>query len=293
MRASEALRAPAKINLTLEVLGRRADGLHGLRSVMVPIDLCDELHVRKSEDGGFSFRCDIGELQEHNLAQRAFDALHLTERGYEIALRKRIPTGAGLGGGSSDAAAVLLAAQRGAFGCAPEIDYVGTARSLGSDVPFFLVETAALVEGTGERVTALGPVPQWHVVVVKPPIHVSTAWAYEEIDARCLPSRPRSGSASLQMAEALQRDQFDLAVELMQNDFHQVMAQTEEICGAIDVLRAAGAANAMLTGSGSCVFTLVRDAGAARTIAERAARQSPFETFAAAFWNGAAWRSAA
>lgn len=293
MRASEALRAPAKVNLTLEILGRREDGLHGLRSVMVPIDLCDELRVSATQDGSFSLQCDVPELQEQNLTERAFRALPLSSAGFQIALRKKIPTGAGLGGGSSDAAAVLLAAQRGSFGPPPQVDYIKAARSLGSDVPFFLVETAALVEGTGERVTALGPVPPWHVVLIKPPVHVSTAWAYEQIDARNLPSRTRSQSTSLGMAEALQRGQYELAVELMQNDFHDVLAPAGEIQEAIDLLRGAGASKVMLTGSGSCVFTLARDSTEAQAIAGRTASRPGFQIFTAAFWNGAAWRSAA
>lgn len=293
MRASEALRAPAKLNLTLEVLGRRADGLHRLRSVMVPIDLCDELRV-SARHGAFAFSCSAPELQQNNLVERAFDLLALPKNEFGIALDKRIPTGAGMGGGSSDAAAVLLAAQRGVFGPPPRIDYMSAARSLGSDVPFFLVETAALVEGTGERVTALGPVPLWHAVVVKPPAPVPTAWAYEQIGAMARASRPRSGSVSVQMAQALQRSDFDLATSLLQNDFHDAFATvTAEIASAIDMLRSAGAAHTLMTGSGSCVYALVQRAQDAQALERGIARREGYGIYAAAFWNGEAWRSAA
>lgn len=292
MRASEVVRAPAKLNLTLEVLNRRSDGLHALRSVMVPLDLCDELRV--AEDASFAFSCDAAELREDNLAARAFEALPLANRGFRIDLKKRIPTGAGMGGGSSDAAAVLLAAQRGVFGSPPAIDYVACARSLGSDVPFFLVETAALVEGTGERVTALGPLPQWHAVIVKPPVSVSTAWAYERIDAASKPSRPRSTSVTLAMAEALQRAQFDRAVELMQNDFHDALVpEIQEIRTAAQMLEEAGARRAMLTGSGSCVFGLFEDARSADAALQAIAPRTGYATYAAPFRHGGAWRSAA
>lgn len=292
MRASEALRAPAKLNLTLEVLGRRSDGLHGLRSVMVPIDLSDEIEVSR-HDGGFEFACDMPDLQAANLAARAFDTLPLSSRNYRIALRKRIPTGAGMGGGSSDAAAILLAAGRGAFGEIPEVDFLHVARSLGSDVPFFLVETAAIVEGTGERVTAIGPVPPWNVVVVKPPIAVSTASAYERIDASPQPSRPRSGSVTLRMAEALQNASFEEAGALLQNDFHDILCAQPEIRRALEMLQRAGASRGMLTGSGSCVFTLCRNAADASRITERLERADGFSVYKAAFWNGSAWRNAA
>src|SRR5579872_139131 len=120
VKATETLRAPAKLNLTLEVLLRREDGLHGLRSVMVPVDLCDELHVEQS--GQTSFTCDVPELQELSLVERAMHALGV--RGAEIRLHKAIPTGAGMGGGSSDAAAILLAAQRGILPAAQGADYL-------------------------------------------------------------------------------------------------------------------------------------------------------------------------
>ncbi|HEY9179808.1 MAG TPA: 4-(cytidine 5'-diphospho)-2-C-methyl-D-erythritol kinase [Candidatus Baltobacteraceae bacterium] len=289
MKASETLRAPAKLNLTLEVLSRREDGLHALRSVMVPVDVCDELRVGP---GGAAFSCDVTELQSDNLVERALTALAIS--GYDVHLHKAIPTGAGMGGGSSDAAAILLAAQRGIFGTPPAVDYVAVARSLGSDVPFFLVETAALVEGTGERVTALGPVPPWHAVVVKPAVAVSTAWAYSQIDASIRESRPRNRSASLEMGEALQRGDFDRAVALLQNDFHDVLAPvTPEIAAAADALRSAGAQKPMLTGSGSCVFALARTAQEAAAIAKACPLAEGSRILTCAFWNGEAWRNAA
>jgi 4-diphosphocytidyl-2-C-methyl-D-erythritol kinase len=290
VKASKTLRAPAKLNLTLEVLQRRDDGLHALRSIMVPVDLCDELRIEPSDKS--SFACDVAELQDDNLVERAVRALGVT--GYRIELRKAIPTGAGMGGGSSDAAAILLAAQRGVFGAVPQIDYISTARSLGSDVPFFLVQTAALVEGTGERVTALGPGPPWHAVVVKPPVSVSTAWAYAQIDAAPKKSRPRNTSASVQMGEALQRADFDRVVALLQNEFEDVLAPvTPEIASALDALRAAGAQHPLMTGSGSCVFALARTSGEAQALAGAVRLPQSHRIFCCAFWNGEPWRSAA
>lgn len=255
---------------------------------MVPVDLCDELRVEPSAQSAFA--CEAPGLQNNNLVERAMRALDIS--GYRVELKKAIPTGAGMGGGSSDAAAVLLAAQRGLFGTPPHIDYVTAARSLGSDVPFFLVQTAALVEGTGERVTALGPVPPWHAVVVKPPASVSTAWAYAQIDAAPRPSRPRNTSVSLQMGEALQRGEFERVLSLVQNDFEGVLAPaTPEIAASLDALRAAGAKQPLMTGSGSCVFTLAQTRDDADSIAAALRLPESYRLFRCAFWSGEGWRS--
>lgn len=287
MNASVTLQAPAKLNLTLEVLSRVSGGLHGIRSVMVPIDLCDEIEIIP---GGhvLQFFCDDPALQNDNLVERAYRALEL-HSGAKISLRKNIPTQAGLGGGSSDAAAILLAAQRGVFGTVPPIDHLTTALELGSDVPFFLVETAALVEGTGERVTALGRVPDWHAVIVKPPIATSTKEAYTALDERERSARPRNASASLALGEALQRAQFVRVVELLQNDFLEVFSAAPEIAQALKMLKDAGAAKPMLTGSGSAVYALARTAAERDSLANRIAAVPEFEIFPCAFRSGAAW----
>lgn len=294
MKASETLRAPAKLNLTLEVLGRREGGLHGVRSVMVPVDLCDEIVLEPAAD--FSFACDLGLPTGSNLAERAIRALPLSDPGVRVTLRKKIPSGAGMGGGSSDAAAILLAASRGTFGELPDLDFVKIARGLGSDVPFFLAETGALVEGTGERVTALGRMPPWHAIVVKPPASVSTAWAYEQIDRAPPPSRARSASAGLLLGAALQRADFSAVLELMHNDFHEpILAHFPEIAQAADLLNDAGCPKPMLTGSGACVFSLFDDAVQWNEAADRCGSLFPqdFEIYACTFLTGESWRGAA
>lgn len=285
------LLCPAKINLTLEVLQRRPDGYHALRSVMVPIGLYDELVIEPA--GAFSFSCDEQNLNgEDNLVVRAARAVG-TVGDVRLTLSKSIPSQAGLGGGSSDAAAVLRAAMAGAFGGAPALDWVATARSLGSDVPFFLTGSAALVEGTGERVTALGALPAWHVLVVKPPAAVSTAAAYAELDRLERPSRPRNTSDSLEMVAALQRGEFSAVERLMSNDFHDVIcSSTPEVARAIDALRNAGATNALLSGSGSAVFTLASDAATIASIAECVDLPEEYRRFQVSFATTPDWRGA-
>ena len=282
------VRAPAKINLTLEVLARRNDGYHGIRSVMVPLELADELTIEPSDH--FSFSCDRADLDgEANLAYAAVRTLGDIPP-VRMQLRKRIPVQAGLGGGSSDAAAVFRAAMAGAFGSLPHHDWLRLARALGSDVPFFLAETAALVEGTGERITPAGSIPQWHVLVVKPPVAISTARAYAELDSRNRPQRPRNGCVSIAMLEALQRRSFDEAQTLLQNDFHDAIgAQSSEVGTALAALRAAGASNALLAGSGSCVFTLAADAQRIAGIDERLELPEKYERFATRFATTPQW----
>jgi 4-diphosphocytidyl-2-C-methyl-D-erythritol kinase len=282
---------PAKINLTLEVLDRGPDGYHGLRSLMVPLDLVDDLSVDSTPE--FSFECDDPALSnEENLAVRAARALE-TEPHIAIRLRKRIPYQAGLGGGSSDAAGVLKAAMHGAFGHAFAIDWIALARSLGSDVPFFLTGTGALVEGTGDRVTAVGSLPDWHALVVKPPVSVSTADAYAELDRHLRPSRPRNASVSLRALAALQRGDFDELERSLSNDFHDVLAAgTPEVARTIDALRRAGARNALLAGSGAAVFALARDEDALASILERLDLEPEYRRFPTKFARNDAWRCA-
>lgn len=282
--------APAKINLTLEVLARRDDGYHGVRTVMVPLDLADELAVEPSDR--FSFECSRSDLSgPDNLAVAALRSLGETPP-IRLELVKRIPVQAGLGGGSSDAAAVLRAAMDGVFGTLPAVDWIQIARRLGSDVPFFLAGTAALVEGTGERITPAGSLPPWHVLIVKPPVTISTAAAFAALDSTVRPTRPRSDSISIAALTALQRAAFPEVESLLQNDFADLITETTpEIANALNALREAGAGNAMLAGSGSCVFTLASERVAVEAIAERLSLPPTYQRFVTAFAKTPAWRS--
>lgn len=280
---------PAKINLTLEVLDRRPDGYHTLRSIMVPLALADVLDITPAER--FSFVCNDPALaSDDNLVVKAAHALDPLPR-VTIALRKAVPMQAGLGGGSSDAAGVLRAAMDGALGHRYALDWLAAARALGSDVPFFLTDSGALVEGTGERVTALGALPPWHVLVVKPPAAVSTAAAYAQLDALERPSRPRNASVSLAVLTALQRGDFTVVERGLSNDFNAVIAaSTPEVAHALDALRAAGASNALLSGSGSAVFTLARDAATIAAIDARLDLDASYLRFPTSFAQPRSWR---
>jgi 4-diphosphocytidyl-2-C-methyl-D-erythritol kinase len=285
-----AIACPAKINLTLEVLDRRPDGYHTLRSVMVPLALADQLEIAPA--ARFSFACEDPALAgDDNLVVRAAHALNPVPSA-AISLRKSIPMQAGLGGGSSDAAGVLRAAMDGTFGGSYAHDWLALARALGSDVPFFLADSGALVEGTGERVTALGALPPWHVLVVKPPAAVSTAAAYAQLDAVERPSRPRTTSVSLAVLTALQRGDYAEVERGLSNDFNDVIASsTPQVARALDALRSAGSTNALLSGSGSAVFALAPDAATIAAIEARLDLDATYLRFPTAFAQPRSWRT--
>ena len=289
-----SLAAPAKINLTLEILARRDDGYHALRSVMVPIALADELAFAPGDR--FAFACEPPSLAAGNLVPRAFAQVGLAGAPVAVTLRKRVPVGAGLGGGSSDAAGVLQAAMRGAFGDAGARDWVADARALGSDVPFFLVDGPALVEGTGERVTALGAPPPWWVVLVVPDVHVATGPAYAALDAsravHPAPTRPRGDSASLRCGEALQRADYAGVLAALTNDFAPVVRDAYPAVGAaLRALDDAGAPHrAMLTGSGGACFALFDGEAPARAFASRLHAPGGAPVHVVAFAESGIWR---
>jgi len=290
------LSAPAKINLTLEVLAKRSDGFHALRSVVVPIEYIDELSWSAQQH--FSFTCSDAALSnEENLVVKAAKAIELDRASFALHLEKHIPYGSGLGGGSSDAAAVLIAAMQGAFGPQPDRDWVALARSIGSDVPLFLVDAPALIEATGERVTALGANPNWWVVMLFPDIHISTSQAYAELDAAQTRSAAasRNTSVSIHMIEALQRREFLRVCELLSNDFEQIVFAHPAFAPAIDVFSRAQQ-KAHLSGSGSTLFALCEQQADAEQLAHRFradhfVAEQKLRVHAAPFRQSKSWRT--
>ncbi len=266
------VRAPAKVNLTLEILNRQDDGYHRLRSIMLPVALEDEIAIEPAERFAFSCEPELAGDNGDNLVVRAFAAAGIAHAPLAVALRKRIPVGAGLGGGSSDAAAILRAAIDGTLGAVAPQDWIAAARALGSDIPFFLTGTGALVEGTGERVTAVGALPPWWVVIVAPDVHVDTGDAYRRLAAEraAVPAqtRARAESASIRALEAVQRADYAAAISAATNDFEPLIAGAyPPVAAALRALRDAGAAHAMLSGSGGATFALLPGEAAARALA--------------------------
>jgi 4-diphosphocytidyl-2-C-methyl-D-erythritol kinase len=261
---------------------------------MLPIGLYDRIELVPSTAP--RFRASDPALDDGNLVVRALDAAGAGSR-FDVTLEKRIPVGGGLGGGSSDAAAVLRAAMTGELGPVAQNDWLAVASSLGSDVPFFLTGTGALVEGVGERVTAIGTLPPWWAIVVRPHAFVPTADAYRRLDTRratqggASASRPRGTSASLAAIDALQRRDFAALTATLVNDFHDVIvAAYPAVARARDALVAAGARDVLLSGSGSCLFALCACEADARAIAERIDATTVEALFAVPLHHDDAWR---
>lgn len=260
----------AKINYTLDVLSRRPDGYHNLASIMQVISLADEIVLTRRSEPGVILECDVPDIpaDERNLAYHAADlALRAANgrAGVHIALSKRIPPQAGLGGGSSNAAYTLRGVNALLELGLLEGQLKELAATLGSDVPFFLAGGTAAVRGRGESVTPLPDGPPLWFVVVKPPENISTAWAYAALDA--LPERV-SARATRQMEEALHSGSVERAVARMTNDFEQVVfAEHLPIALLHDDFLMARARNARLCGSGSAVFGVALSEPEARSIA--------------------------
>jgi 4-diphosphocytidyl-2-C-methyl-D-erythritol kinase len=187
--------APAKINLSLKILGRRSDGFHEIETLIAPISLSDEIKIDKTSSGKeIEFHCDDPSvpMDDGNLVVRAanlfFSATKL-QPGISIELKKRIPHGAGVGGGSSDAATTLLALNQLFETNLARDELAKLGSAIGSDVPFFIFESAALCRGRGELVAPTKMPEALSLVLLKPDFTVPTAWAYSRWqDSQEIPS---------------------------------------------------------------------------------------------------------
>ena len=275
------LNAPAKLNLSLAVLDRRQDGFHEIESLMVPVSVSDRLHVRRAPAGVFSLEvnfagkigCEKGQSlardvpdDESNLVLRA--ARLLAERagsdaGLTIRLEKHIPSGAGLGGGSSDAAATFLAAVK-LWNLDWSLDQLATlSAELGSDIPWFFAGMAGVVGGRGEQVTPVEGIPAYDVVIACPSEGLSTARVY----AACEPDTHRRGHASA-LATALRGDSLRQAFPLMHNSLQQPAQNlAPSVNRLLTDMAKHNALHPILTGSGSACFSLCRTTHEARQLA--------------------------
>ncbi len=252
-----ALPSYAKVNYTLDVLSLRADGYHNLASVMQTISLADIIEIEREVAPGIRIECDVpGIPTDHtNLAFRAADAAMRAvgrSAGLRIRLDKRIPSQAGLGGGSSNAAYTLIGVNKLLELALSDEKLLELGAGLGSDVPFFLVGGTVSVRGRGESMTALQDGPTLWLVVVKPEEGVSTKWAFDALDA--IPDR-MSNRATRSMEEVLREGCVERIYARMTNDFEQVVfAGRSAIALLHDDFHMARARNSRLCGSGSAVF---------------------------------------
>lgn len=251
--------APAKVNLTLRVLGRRADGFHELETLMAPLDLADRLEVELKDSPGVDFSCSDPSLpvDGSNLVCRAVTAFAAStgrDFGVRIHLEKRIPHGAGLGGGSSDAAATLKALNELLGAGLTTEDLEKLAASIGSDVAFFIRGVPAMCRGRGERVEPVEGVLSAEILLVKPPFPVSTAWAY---GAWADTQKPRETFPAMLGSIAMVND-----LEAQVFSKHLQLPVLKRWLAAQPGVRAA-----MMSGSGSTIFAVLE--GACGDLAER------------------------
>jgi len=245
--------APAKINLFLKVLRRRRDGFHEIETFISPISLCDQIKIDKNKRGqGISFRCDDPSVPRgsENLAVRAANAFFTatqTKPAVSIVLKKIIPHGAGLGGGSSDAAAVLLALNQLFATKLSRQKLAKLGSTIGSDVPFFIFESAAVCTGRGEIVTPRKLTQQLSILLVKPDFGVSTPWTYR----RWQNSRELPGISYVQQ---------DFRGQKLHNDLERPVFEKFVFLARIKMwlLQRKEVAAALMSGSGSTVFAALR-----------------------------------
>ena len=288
--------APAKINLGLRVLGKRPDGYHNLLSLMVPVSLYDELSVELGSRG-VELRCPNSDLptDAQNLVYRAAQlVLDVCQRddGVRIELKKSIPVGAGLGGGSSDAATTLLAINQLLGSPLAFPDLHPLAVELGADVPFFLLGRWAMAEGIGDRLTPINNVPTFWTVLMHPHFQVSTRWAYENLTLTTGPNGSKfnilgdtsAGEMTASHQRLLDRRQLTLEdmLPLLVNDFEPlVFGHYPQLHDYRKILLAADAKAVAMTGSGPTLVGLFGSEKEARAAHDLLCRRDDITSFVA------------
>ena len=250
----------AKLNLTLDVLGKRSDGYHDIQSVMQTISLRDDIQIDLGTGKPWAIVCDKEGVptDETNLCWKAarlyFDTVKKDPDGLTITITKRIPMQAGLGGGSADAAAVLRALNRhyGEPLSLPALAELGSA--VGSDVPFCVLCGTAVVEGRGERIRKLPDMPECIFVVCKPNFSVSTPELYAAIDDKAIPTRPDNAA----MESAILTGDLDKIAHTVCNVFDPIVtAKHPEINYIKSIMNTYGGVGWQMTGTGSAIYGIV------------------------------------
>lgn len=250
----------AKLNLTLDVLGKREDGYHDLQSVMQTISIRDDVEIDIGTGKPWKLLCSVDgtPTDESNLAWKAAkvycQAMNVDPDGIEIRIIKRIPSGAGMGGGSADAAAVLRALNRHYGEPLSILALAELGAQVGSDVPFCTLCGTAMVEGRGERLRKLPDMPDCVFVICKPEFSVSTPELYQKIDQVAIARRPDNRA----MESALLAGDLGAVAENLCNVFDPVVTSDHlELNYIKSICNSYGALNQQMTGSGSAVFAIM------------------------------------
>jgi len=285
--AAVTVSAPAKLNLFLRVLAREGDGYHGIETLFCLVSLADTLHVERRDGGGVTVAVegeDVGPPERNLAARAATMVLDATGRrfGAHVTLTKRIPVRAGLGGGSSDAAAALLATNMLANHAVPKHELLQFAAHLGSDVPFFISGAPlALAWGHGERLLRLPPLPAAPALLLTPPRGIGTADAYAWVD-QARQSAGRRGAVALDLDSLSHWGDIG---RMAGNDFESpVFQRAPEIRAAFEALVGTRPLVCRMSGSGSALFAVYRSArereDARMMLGRKHGRLDPVETLA-------------
>ncbi|MCQ2508085.1 MAG: 4-(cytidine 5'-diphospho)-2-C-methyl-D-erythritol kinase [Dorea sp.] len=250
------LKAHGKVNLALDVLGRRPNGYHDVKMVMQSLEIYDDVSVEKTEEAGIVVTTNRPDLpvDRSNLAYKAADML-LSEfgiqEGVKIHLEKHIPVAAGMAGGSTDGAAVLIGVNEIFELGLTEQELRDRGVKLGADVPYCIMQGTVLAEGIGEELSRLAPMPQCHVLLAKPPVGVSTKIVYEKLDSYEGYAHPDVDA----VVGGLKEGNLAKITSNMGNVLEQVTADMyPEITRIENLMKECGALNSMMSGSGPTVF---------------------------------------
>ena len=253
------LRAPAKVNLSLHVLAKRADGYHDLKTRMQKLDICDEITLLKRDRPGIGLSCPDPEVPEDetNLVWKAADIFFKSVSGVQlpgvdIVLKKNIPVAAGLGGGSSDAGTVLKGLNEFFKTKKTPDELIEIGRTLGADVPFFVVDDSAVVAtGIGDRMSAVEPLEEYFFLLVNPGFSVSTRWVYENYTLTTVDKTYKDAGFEKKLAP--------FHIDQLHNDLERVTVKRYPVIDEIKkTLLELGADSALMSGSGPTVFGIFK-----------------------------------
>jgi len=259
------LKARAKVNLSLDVVAKRPDGYHDIKTIMQTIELHDRVFIEEAKSG-IEVLCKNRWVptDRRNIAYKAAEKLKLQfgiDRGVKIRIEKNIPVSAGLAGGSSDAAAVLKG-MNSLFGLnLKENELMEIGKTIGADVPFCIKGGTMLAEGIGEILTPLKPLPVTHMVLIKPKIGISTAWVYGNLNVKNLTSRPDTNI----MIKYIESGNIKSLAKDMCNVLETVTCTKYEVIDEVKQrLIDLGALGSMMSGSGPTVFGIFSDKKSAK-----------------------------
>lgn len=256
---SITLKCPAKINLSLDILGKRSDGYHEISTIMQTISLEDEVTITKSKE--FSVNSNRGDipLDDNNITLKAaklmFEEFKI-QGGISIYINKNIPVAAGLAGGSTDAAGVILGINKLFLLNASLEKMISIAEKIGSDVPYFLEKGTALCTGRGEIITQLNSLKDYYVLIAKPSIGISTKWVYDNLDLGKVEERPNMDT----ILNAVKNNDIETISKNLVNVLETVTINNYKIIDDIKkTMIEYGALGSLMSGSGSTVFGIFTD----------------------------------